>query len=163
MRPISAPHSNDIMENLPLSTRAVGRADGWQGEKIYKILRLPARTFLPQKAFTAFRAPRNANGTPQGDDMYVPQNPVVLWQHLHQSILYLLGILLFCKAQLPGNALYMSIHHNTGSLYMFPRMTLAVLRPTPAREVSSSMVFGTSPPNRSTRSRQQAMIFLAFM
>ena len=83
MRPISAPHSNDIMENLPLSTRAGGRADGWQGEKLYKILRLPARTFLPQKAFTAFRAPRNANGTPQGDDMYVPQNPVVLWQHLH--------------------------------------------------------------------------------
>ena len=44
--------------------------------------------------------------------MDIPQNPVVLWQHLHQIILYLFRLLLQGQAKLSGNPLYMGIHHN---------------------------------------------------
>ncbi|COX13463.1 Uncharacterised protein [Mycobacterium tuberculosis] len=38
-----------------------------------------------------------------------------------------------------------------------PRMTLAVLRPTPGSVTNLSMVAGTSPPNRSTRACPRPM------
>ena len=52
---------------------------------------------------------------------------MVLWQHLHQIILYLLRLLLFCKAQLPGNTLYMGIHHNTGFIVYIPTYNIGCL------------------------------------
>lgn len=42
---------------------------------------------------------------------------------------------------------------NPGTPYATPRTTFAVLRPTPRRVSSSSIVRGTSPPNRATTSR----------
>lgn len=45
---------------------------------------------------------------------------------------------------------------------MFAITTFAVLRATPRRDVSSSIVFGTSPPNRSTMSVDVAMIDFVF-
>ncbi len=40
----------------------------------------PCPDIPPQKAFTAFRAPGNADGTAQGNDMYVTKNKMVLWE-----------------------------------------------------------------------------------
>ena len=50
---------------------------------------------------------------------------------------------------------------NPGTPKALPRMTLAVLRPTPFSATNSSMVVGTSPPWRSTSCRQQSRMLRA--
>ena len=72
-------------------------------------------------------------GTAQGNDMYVPQNQWSFGSTFIRSYSIFPGSSSFVRAQLPGNTLYMGIHHNTGFIVYIPRITLAVLRPTPAR------------------------------
>ena len=85
-----------------------------------------------QKTFPAFRRRCLANGPPQGDDLNIVQNPMILRQYLHQLIFHFFRVILFCQPQLFGNPLYMGIHTTLGSWKILPRITFAVLRPTPA-------------------------------
>ena len=38
---------------------------------------------------------------------------MIFWQHLHKVRFDLFRLCFFCKAQLPGNTLYMGIYYNT--------------------------------------------------
>ena len=44
--------------------------------------------------------------------MNIPEDPVIPWQHLHEGILDFFRILLLRKPQLPGDPLYVGVHHN---------------------------------------------------
>ena len=178
----SAPHSNDIMENPPLSSRTGSRggrqkerpAGDWQ-ERIKEAGAAWRRERI-KKTYASLpgHSSRRKHSQHFGRlamQMVRPRVMICMFHRIQWSLgstfirsySIFSGSSSFVRPSFPEIRFTWVSTTILGSLYMFPRITLAVLRPTPAREVSSSMVLGTSPPKRSTRSRQQAMIFLAFM
>ena len=120
----------------------------------------PCPDIPPQKASTAFQAPGNADGTAQVMIcMFHRINGPLAAPSSGSYSIFSSSSSLLRPSFLEIRFTWVSTTI-LGSLYMFPRITLAVLRPTPAGE--ANFLYGSWHPssNRSTRSRQQAMIFL---
>ncbi len=107
--------------------------------------------------------PGGAAAPPVPDEEVGEEGPFGPGDDLHEGFLDLPGIGLADEAEAVREPGHVGVDDDAFlDPKALPRTTFAVFRPTPARETSSSIVRGTSPPNFSARARPQSRRFFAF-